>query len=143
MLATYLLLTTLAAQPKLDLVKVYCYSVESESGFIDERTEKYCKNLDKDGNKEGVLTVVDSKEASDMSVIHGDVTSHTSNSSLTTRIPYTNLTRTETHDVFVDNDVVVVGEFSKSFQGNRIRDQIIDWVKLNQAIILEKSRESK
>lgn len=143
MLATYLFLTMLVTEPKLDLVKVYCYSVETEAGFIDEDTEKWCKNLNKNGNKKGILTVVDFNEDSDIFVMHGDLTSHASNSSTTHTVPYTNVQITESGSrVYMSNATLVVGEFTKSFQNaGDVSDKILNWIELNQAIILEKTRK--
>lgn len=140
MLSVYVLFVMLAIEPQLDPVKVYCYSIEGESGFIDEETEKWCKKLDKDGSKKSILTVVNSIEDSDVSVLRQDTTSSVSNSTMTRRIPYTTLQVTEsTGKTYTSHATITVGDFSKSFHGD-IKAWIIDWVELNQAIILEKTR---
>ena len=130
-----------------ELVKVYCFSDETEAGFKDFPAIFFCKELSKRGANKKSLVSVESRDEAHM------ITEHVSSEEVTTRgeNTYVNsgLAWTPDGTTHVERARVNVGDFSKEFSAegeNNVQAprslvrQVEEWIRENQETILEKAQ---
>ncbi len=129
-----------------ELVKVYCFSEDTEAGFEDKGATYFCKELVKRGKKKGSLEVIESMELAHVAVKYlgvetipaADRTTFLMGGYAWTPAQYQNGARA----------VLSIGSFSKGFHGTGVNDvalascwtQTEEWIRENRDTILEKAK---
>ena len=130
-----------------ELVKVYCFSEDTEAGFEDVPAMSFCQYLNKHGTKKKSLVRVESRDEAHV------IAEFLSAEEVTTRgeTTYVNSGMAWTPDgtTNIERARVIVGEFSKEFSGEgtngasatgNLMRRVEKWIRNNRENILEKAQ---
>ncbi len=130
-----------------ELVKVYCFSEDTEAGFEDVPAMFFCQYLDKEGTKKKSLIRVESREEAHL------IAEHLSADEVTTRGESTYVSSgmawTPDSATNIETARVKVGDFMKEFSSDGMNDvqagmglvrNVEEWIRNNRENILEKAK---
>ncbi len=134
-----------AAQP--GLVKVYCFSEDSEAGFKDGHALFFCKQLEKQGGKKKSLVLVDSRDTAHMTAQFVSAEEFSERGEATF-VNY-GLAWTPSTSKNRRTAIIKVGDFAKALSGEGINAKAAMrlirktecWIRENRDTILQKANK--